>query len=164
MLQPLRHSTSASTRSNSSDQNLRTKYQQEKYPASKKEKRVLKQRSQDSLGRQISSSSLTRSNASPVAQPVDLVPLRCQSELLPSPPETPRLYKAPNRHSTIETANVGSPETSTVETSRSKDSPATEIEVKECKLESKHSEKTDVQPSPGAPPENQEHQARIQWV
>ena len=92
MIQPARqkHARPASpaSRRNSSEQSLRAKYHQERYPPSKKEKRILKQRSQDSLG-----SGGQR-------------PARCQSELLPSPPETPPLLLRPERHSTIETGNV----------------------------------------------------------
>ena len=94
MIQPARQKpasqASPSSRRNSSEQNLRARYHQERYPPSKKEKRILKQRSQDSLG-----SGTQR-------------PARCQSELLPSPPETPPLLQRKERHSTIETRNIDS--------------------------------------------------------
>ena len=78
--------TSASARRNSNDPSLRGKYQQEKYPPSKKEKRILKQRSQDSL-----SSSLIRAHASS--------PGGRSAQPLPSPPETPRTLEKPPRPS-----------------------------------------------------------------
>ena len=101
IFQPLRqkHSVSASSsistsaRRNSNDPSLRGRYHQEKYPPSKKEKRILKQRSQDSLSSSLIRGAHASSPAGRLVQP------RCESEVLPSPPETPRVEERPQRDS-----------------------------------------------------------------
>ena len=166
--QPLRQKHSSvssvtSPRRNSNETSLRGRYQQEKYPPSKKEKRILKQRSQDSL-----SSSLIRPNASvPVgrsAQP------RCQSELLPSPPETPRVEERRERQSRPQSTTdtgAGAGDSVKVEINRSAVSVSNDREGKEtlplaAMVEEpyKHSEVTNVQSSLEQS-ENREYQYQV---
>ena len=148
MIQPLRQTQtttiSATHRRNSNDGNLRTKYHQEKYPPSKKEKRILKQRSQDSLGAR------DLSNATPSQSP-----LRCQSEILPSPPETPRPHLRPERHSAIETGNVDSLQAEVI---RSKSSVASDKDV--SKAESLVIEETSL-PTEETNVQSQDHQVEL---
>ena len=148
MIQPLRQTQtttiSATHRRNSNDGSLRTKYHQEKYPPSKKEKRILKQRSQDSLGAR------DLSNATPSQSP-----LRCQSEILPSPPETPRPHLRPERHSAIETGNVDSLQAEII---RSKCSVASDKDV--SKAESLVIEETSL-PTEETNVQSQDHQVEL---
>ena len=153
IFQPLRqkHSVSASSsistsaRRNSNDPSVRGRYHQEKYPPSKKEKRILKQRSQDSL-----SSSLIRPHASSPAG--RLVQPRCESEVLPSPPETPRVEERPQRHSRPQSTTETRPgDSCSVEISRLEVSVRHEREDKEtlAMVEEpyQHSEVSNVQSS-----------------
>ena len=152
IFQPLRqkHNVSGSTSARRNSSDLRARYQQEKYPPSKKEKRILKQRSQDSL-----SSSLIRPNASSQS--------RSQSEALPSPPETPRVQERPGRPSRPQSATDPGPGLST-KVSRSEVSVCQDGGGKETQAmveeALKHSEVTNVQSSLGIS-ENPEFQSQV---